>query len=137
MARRFVDLSLRELHEIFRLRNEVFVVEQACVYNDIDGRDAEAGTLHHWVAIDDDIATYARSLQDSKATRIGRVVTDPRHRGQGLGAKLMRHVVESCDGPFVLDAQTHLVPWYESLGFHVDGPGFIDDGIPHTPMRMG
>jgi len=67
--------------------------------------------------------------------RVGRVVTHPEHRGTGLAAALVRHIGEAHTGTIVLDAQSHLVPWYESLGYVVSGAEFVDDGIPHKPMR--
>jgi len=134
--RRFGELTVDQLHEIYWLRSLVFVVEQACIYNDVDGRDAEPGTTHHWLPIGDRIATYARSLDDGDGVlRVGRVVTHPEHRGTGLAAALVRHIGEAHTGTIVLDAQSHLVPWYESLGYVVSGAEFVDDGIPHKPMR--
>jgi ElaA protein len=134
--RRFRELTVDQLHEIYHLRAVVFVVEQACIYNDIDGRDAERATLHHWVERHGRIASYARSLDDGDGVRrVGRVVTHPDHRGHGLAADLVRHIGRGHAGPLVLDAQSHLAEWYEALGYRVDGPEFIDDGIPHKPMR--
>lgn len=136
-SRTFGELSTRELHDILALRSEVFVVEQQCVYLDIDGRDTESGTRHHWIDDAGRMTAYARTLAEPFGeTRIGRVVTRPHNRGEGLARLLMEHLVDVVSGPIVLDAQSYLVPWYESLAFAVTGPEFDDDGIPHVPMRL-
>jgi ElaA protein len=138
ITRSFDQLSTRELHAILELRNRVFVVEQDCVYNDIDGRDIEPTTRHLWISLDGRVAAYARQLRDDDGTiRIGRVVTNVADRGSGLARDLVSSVVESSDAPIVLDAQTHLAGWYETFGFEVDGEEFIEDGIPHITMRKG
>ena len=134
----FGEMSVRDLHDIRHLRSVVFVVEQDCVYNDVDGRDAEAGTVHHWIRVDGVLAAYARLLDDGAGVgQIGRVVTHADHRSCGHAARLISHIVDTHDGPLALDAQSHLVSWYERLGFSSAGPEFVEDGIPHTPMRRG
>ena len=136
-SRAFSELTPLELHEILRLRGDVFVVEQQCVYPDIDGRDTEPTTTHHWIERDGSIAVYARTLADGDGiTRIGRVVTAPQFRGNGLAARLVAHLSDAIDGRIVLDAQRYLVGWYEQLGFVVAGPEFVEDGIPHVPMSL-
>ncbi len=135
-SKRFGDLTPLELHEILKLRSEVFVVEQNCVYLDVDGRDVEPDTGHHWVSRSGRMVAYARTLAEPGGEiRIGRVVTHPAHRGEGLARVLMEHLIEFSSGPLVLDAQSYLVAWYESLHFSATGPEFDDDGIPHVPMR--
>lgn len=136
-SRTFGELSVEELHDILALRSEVFVVEQECVYLDVDGRDTEPGTGHHWLERDGRISAYARTLAEPDGrTRIGRVVTHPDERGTGRARLLMEHLLTAIPGSLVLDAQTYLVRWYESLEFEVAGPEFDDDGIPHVPMRL-
>ena len=135
ISRRFVELSAQELHDVLRLRSDVFVVEQACVYPDVDGRDAEPGTVHHWVERDGAIAAYLRVLRDDGCARIGRVVTAPEARGHGLAARLVADVAAGIEGELVLDAQTYLTDWYRQLGFEATGDEFVEDGIPHVPMR--
>ncbi len=127
---------------------DVFVVEQQCPYPELDGRDLEPGAEHRWVQ--GDVATDAatsgpgpwvlaclRVLRDPDgAVRVGRVVTSPSARGRGLSGALMDQVVVDHGGAaIVLDAQTHLAHWYARWGFEPDGPGFVEDGIPHVPMR--
>jgi ElaA protein len=127
-----------DLYAALRLRAAVFVVEQACAYLDPDGRDLESGTTHLWLATPDGtVAAYLRVLTEpAGGHRIGRVVTDPAHRGHRLAAQLVDHALALVDGPVVLDAQSHLVHVYARHGFEPDGPEFLDDGIPHTPMRL-
>lgn len=137
----FAELTARELHDILALRSQVFIVEQTCVYNDIDGRDTDTSTAHVWFEQDGEIAAYLRQLDDGDGvTRIGRVVTSPDHRGQTLAGQLVAHVVAEVgarqSGPIVLDAQAHLADWYAQFGFARAGEEFIEDGIPHVPMRM-
>lgn len=141
-SKRFAELSTHELYELLRLRCDVFVVEQACPYQDLDGRDTEAGTVHHWIADAGTagdrpvIAAYLRALSEADgSTRIGRVVTAPAARGRGLAALLVQHVGDSVTGTIVLDAQSHLADWYRRIGYAVDGDEFVEDGIPHIPMR--
>lgn len=129
----FAELSTAELYEILRLRSDVFVVEQECAYPDLDGRDREPATRHVWIG--DGVDAYLRVLVDADGLRIGRVVTRPTARSGGLAAQLVEHVLATTTGPWVLDAQSRLVSWYERFGFAVDGPEFLEDGIAHTPMR--
>lgn len=141
ISRRFDELSAREFHDIARLRGDVFVVEQDCAYADLDGRDLEPATEHHWLAGEDDdgdgpIVCYARSLAEHDGTvRIGRVVTARSVRGRGLAGALIAALLDRFDGStIVLDAQSHLADWYAGFGFDVVGDEFLEDGIPHVPM---
>lgn len=122
------------------LRSDVFVVEQACAYADPDERDADPGTRHVWLAPEGrptEVAAYLRVLvEPAGGWRVGRVVTAPAWRGSGLAARLVGHVLAARQGPVVLDAQAHLQGWYERLGFAVAGAPFVEDGIPHVPMRL-
>lgn len=133
------EIGVPTLYALLRLRVDVFVVEQACPYPELDGRDLEVGTRHVWLAPPGDptdVASYLRLLPAPDGVRrIGRVVTAPAHRGKGLGAELVRWVLAAHPGPWVLDAQAHLEGFYAALGFAVSGPGFVEDGIPHVPLR--
>jgi ElaA protein len=134
--RSFAELGAPELLGLLRLRVDVFVVEQRCAYAEIDGRDDEPATRHVWWAEPDGPpVSYVRLLDDGAQRRIGRVVTAPHRRGEGLAAALVRHLLATSDGPWVLHAQSHLAAWYGDLGFGVTGPEFVEDGIPHVPMR--
>ncbi|WP_290866729.1 GNAT family N-acetyltransferase [Hamadaea sp.] len=134
---RFAELDAATLYRLLKLRVDVFVVEQECAYPELDGRDPEPGTRHVWAADDaGDILAYLRILDDGDELRIGRVVTSPKARGRGLGGRLMERALEIVgDRPSVLDAQSHLSRFYERFGYASAGPEFVEDGIPHTPMR--
>lgn len=134
-------LDARTLYAILRLRVDVFVVEQAAAYADLDGRDLEPGTELHWAADRPDVVATLRLLRDPDgALRIGRVATSARVRSLGVASELMRRALARCTeldpaAPVVLDAQSHLAGWYGRFGFVVDGEEFDEDGIPHVPMR--
>jgi ElaA protein len=132
------DLDPATLYRILALRVDVFVVEQQCVYRELDGRDLEPSTQQLWIA-DDDHAVRAtlRLLTDADGrARIGRVATAVQARGQGLAAQLVNRAVElAADREIVLDAQSQLADWYARFGFERTGADFLDDGILHTPMR--
>jgi ElaA protein len=132
------EIGAADLYAALRLRAQVFVVEQACAYLDPDGRDLEPGTTHLWLAAGDGaLAAYVRLLTEpTGGHRIGRVVTDPTRRGAALAGRLIDHALTLVRPPVVLDAQSHLVHVYARHGFVPDGPDFIEDGIPHTPMRL-
>ena len=131
------EIELATLYEILRLRAQVFVVEQACAYLDPDGSDLLPTTVHWWWEDDDGaIDAYLRVIDDSLGRRIGRVVTAESARHKGRAAALIDSAIAEIDAPCVLDAQSYLVGWYERVGFEVTGPEYIEDGIPHTPMRL-
>lgn len=132
------ELTAARLYAVLRLRCEVFVIEQDCKYLDPDGRDLEASTTHLWFeAGRGDIASYLRLLgEPGGGHRIGRVLTPRHHRGHGLAGRLLVAALELAGRPVVLNAQSHLVSMYERHGFVVDGDEFLEDEIPHTPMRL-
>ena len=134
---RFAELTPFEVYGLCRLRVDVFVVEQRCPYPELDGRDTEPGTRHLWLADAAGPTAYLRLLvEPDGGHRIGRVCTRGDVRGRGLAAGLVADAVTLADaGPVDLDAQSHLQRWYERLEFTVSGPEFVEDGIPHVPMR--
>lgn len=135
-ALRFADLDARTAHDLFRLRQQVFVVEQGDPYDDLDGRDTESGTVHVLLEEDGRLVGIARVLDDGDRWRIGRVALAPEARGRGLSGPLMDACLAVCHGrEVVLAAQTPLASWYGGFGFEVDGPEFLDGSIPHVPMR--
>ncbi|MDG4837496.1 GNAT family N-acetyltransferase [Micromonospora sp. WMMD967] len=135
----FADLDTRTFHDLLKLRIDVFVVEQNCPYPELDGRDVEPGTRHLWLTDGGAPLAYLRILADPDGTaRIGRVVVAPEARGGGYAGRLMTAALEAVgDRPSVLEAQSHLVGFYGRHGFTVSGPEYVEDGIPHTPMRRG
>jgi predicted GNAT family N-acyltransferase len=131
----FAELTPFEVYALCRLRVDVFVVEQACPYPELDGRDTEPTTVHLWLESDGDVAATIRVLDDGATRAIGRVATAAGFRGRGLAARLMAEGIALCEGfPITLGAQAHLQAWYEQFGFRVSGPGYVEDGIPHVPM---
>jgi ElaA protein len=134
----FRDLDVTTLYAILKLRVDVFVVEQKCPYPELDGRDDEPGTRHVWLARDDEILAYLRILDDGGTERIGRVATAPRGRGDGRASRLMEHALAVIGNrPSTLEAQAHLAGFYRRFGYTEAGPGYVEDGIPHVPMRRG
>jgi ElaA protein len=131
----FRNLDTTTLYGILKLRADVFVVEQDCVYPDLDGRDTEPGTRHLWVERNGNIRAYLRILSNGAEERIGRVVTAPDARGNGLAGRLIAEaLIVIGNRPTVLHAQAHLKDYYARFGFEQTGPEFMEDGIPHVPM---
>lgn len=130
------DLSTRLLHDVLALRNRVFVVEQACAYQDVDGLDLGEG-VRHVVALDGErLVACARVLP---GPRIGRVAVAPEARGLQLGRRLMERALAVCEerwpgAPVTVSAQAHLRGFYGSLGFEAVGEEYDEDGIPHVDM---
>lgn len=141
--KRFNGLSTKELYELLQLRSEVFVVEQNCVYQDIDGKDDIA--WHVLGKNDDRLAAYLRIFEPGdyfKGASIGRVVVAETSRKKGYAKNIMEaamaHIFESLsEKKIILSAQTYLIPFYEDLGFKTEGEGYLEDGIPHTKMVYG
>lgn len=134
------ELPRAALYGILRLRAEVFVVEQQCVFVDPDGRDLEPGVVHVWATGNDDdtdVVGCARLLpMHPTGTHIGRVVTSQRHRNTRLGKRLMLEALRLGTPPYEIKAQSRLCDWYGQFGFEPSGEEFMDDGILHTPMRI-
>ncbi|WP_075014832.1 GNAT family N-acetyltransferase [Geodermatophilus obscurus] len=133
---RFAELTPFEVYALCRLRVDVFVVEQECPYPELDGRDVEPATWHLWFDDGGDVLATIRVLDDGATRAIGRVATAAGARGRGLAARLVEAGIALCEGvPVTLGAQAHLQGWYERFGFRLSGPGYVEDGIPHVPMR--
>ncbi len=134
------DLDAPALYELLKLRVEVFVVEQACPYPELDGRDLLAETRHFWLETPDgEVICTLRLMEEhaggAKAFRIGRLCTKRGARGHGHTTRLLRAALaEVGDYPCRIDAQTYLADMYAQHGFVRDGDDFVDDGIPHVPM---
>ncbi|MFC9896155.1 GNAT family N-acetyltransferase [Nocardia sp. NPDC127579] len=136
------DLDTATLYQLLKLRVEVFVVEQKCAYPELDGLDLLPETRHFWLDDEGDVVATARLCEEHadgvKSFRIGRVCTEKAARGHGYSIRLVKAAVaEAGSATIRLSAQSYLVDMYAKLGFKVDGEEFIDDGIPHVPMRKG
>ena len=137
------DLDAATLYELLKLRVEVFVVEQACPYPELDGVDLLAETRHFWLEDSDgEVISTLRLMEEHpgghKGFRIGRVCTKRAYRGHGHTARLMQAALaEVGDYPCRINAQTYLEDMYARHGFVRDGEEFLDDGIPHVPMIRG
>ena len=137
------DLGKEQLYAILRLRNEVFVVEQKCIYQDIDGQDLLGDTHHLMAWKDDELVAYLRLLDpDTQGgdVVVGRVIVAPAARGTGLGHRLMLEALKQIDDiwpdtPIFLCAQAHLQGYYARYGFVVAGEEYLEDDIPHIGMR--
>ena len=129
------NLDVVTLHEILRLRQDVFVVEQGCAYPDIDGRDLEPGTVQFWAGQGSVDATLRLLREPDGTERIGRVATARASRGQGLAAQLIEAAIAETRSPSIaIDAQAHLEQWYGRFGFVRSGEDFVEDGITHLPI---
>ncbi|AOW92402.1 GNAT family N-acetyltransferase [Rhodococcus sp. WMMA185] len=137
-----LDLDTETLYRLLELRVEVFVVEQACPYPELDGRDLLAPTRHFWLEQDGRVVCSLRLLEeheDGKTWfRIGRVCTANDARGQGHATRLLSAALaEVGDALCRIDAQNHLEDMYARHGFKQDGEWFVEDGILHVPMCRG
>jgi len=132
----FAALGPLTAYSLWKLRQDVFVVEQDCPYPDLDGRDLAPETRHVVMEDDDGVVLgCARVLDDGDEWRIGRVALHRTARGQGWADRIMQAALSVCpDRDVVLDAQSPLTGWYAGFGFEVCGPEFLDDGIAHLPM---
>jgi ElaA protein len=139
--KRFEALSASELYEVLQLRSEVFVVEQNCVYQDIDGKDRKA--LHLIGEYDSKIVGYARLFQSGdyfKQASVGRVVIDAGCRDKKWGHDLMREAIAGIlehfgESRITISAQLYLKRFYEQHGFAAVGETYLEDGIPHIEMH--
>ncbi|HCB04348.1 MAG TPA: GNAT family N-acetyltransferase [Nocardioides sp.] len=134
----FASLDPLTAYSLWKLRQDVFVVEQEAAYPDLDGRDLDPATRHVVMENDDGVVLgCARVLDDGQEWRIGRVALHRTVRGQGWADQIMQAALQVCpDRDVVLDAQSPLAGWYGTYGFVVTGLEFLDDGIPHLPMRL-
>ncbi|WP_214826384.1 GNAT family N-acetyltransferase [Exiguobacterium algae] len=129
----FQELTTHELYRLLALRTEVFVVEQNCPYQEVDGKDLTAD--HYWIEADDEVVATLRVLKTQQPIAIGRVVTKPGHRGNGYSRRLMEEAVKDFGSKTLyLQAQTYVEPFYESFGFKRTSDVYEEDGIPHVDM---
>ncbi|MDN3204590.1 GNAT family N-acetyltransferase [Algoriphagus sediminis] len=136
----FDELTVHELYELLRLRAEVFVVEQDCVYQDLDNKDQQS--IHVLMYKENKLVGCSRLVPPGlsyKEISIGRVITSEKVRGTGLGRELMKVSIQACHEKFGpknirLSAQVYAKAFYASLGFQEEGEPYDEDGIPHISM---
>jgi ElaA protein len=136
----FEELLPEELYQLLRLRSEVFVVEQNCVFLDLDNKDQHSLHVMGW--IDNNLAVYVRILPPGLAyaePSIGRVVSSPIYRRTGAGRILMEKAIQLTTTLYVgenirIGAQLYLKDFYASLGFERQGDVYLEDGIDHIEM---
>ena len=136
----FSELDKEELYQILRLRSEVFVVEQDCVYQDIDNKDQKA--IHLFYKEEEEIIGYTRIFKKGdyyENPSIGRVVVSKNKRGKDLGKEIMlesmKYIKNNIKGEKIeLSAQVYLDNFYKDLGFYSKGEEYLEDGIPHQRM---
>ncbi|MGM0933661.1 MAG: GNAT family N-acetyltransferase [Bacteroidota bacterium] len=140
LIKTFEELSINELYQILQLRSEVFVVEQDCVYQDIDGKDQKA--LHILGYKDDVLVAYTRCFEQGfyfEEAAIGRVIVKENYRKFGYGHEILEASIKAIEERYKttrikLSAQQYLIDFYESHGFNTTGEGYLEDGIPHIAM---
>lgn len=141
-CKKFLELSVEELYKILQLRNEVFVVEQNCAYQDCDGKDINSWHVTGWDG--DVLIAYSRILPPGlsypDAASIGRVLTSPLARKQKSGKQLMMYSLKNLynlfgDAKVTIGAQLYLKRFYESFQFIQSGSMYLEDGIEHIPME--
>jgi len=136
----FSELSVEDLYKILHLRNEVFIIEQNCIYSDTDFKDQHCHHLMFFNA--SNLMAYARIVPPGisfKEASIGRVITHSGARGTGLGKILMRTALDECrkiygNVPVRIGAQCYATNFYSALGFVESGQEYVEDGIPHIEM---
>jgi ElaA protein len=141
----FGQMPQQLLYRMLAFRESIFVVEQACPYQELDGRDESAWHLlgqrsGHVVACLRVLLPPGSNPAGSRRYRIGRVAVDETERGKGLGRDMLlmaeeRIAATDAGAEVVLDAQTYLLPFYQTLGYTINGAEFLEDGIPHQPMN--
>lgn len=143
ICKHHTDLSKDELYAVLALRTQVFVVEQRCPYQEVDGLDLLGDTCHLLAERDGELVAYLRLLDPQRHAGdvvIGRVVTAASARGSGLGHELMERALQACAErwpglPVYLSAQAHLQRYYGRYGFASVTEIYLEDDIPHIGMR--
>jgi ElaA protein len=142
ILKKFTDLTAAELYAVTQLRNEVFVVEQNCVYQDADDNDQPSLHFMGWDGAI--LVAYTRIIPPGitfEQASIGRVVTSPKYRGTGAGRQLMELSISNTFSQFKcaeikIGAQLYLKKFYESLGFEQCSDEYLEDNIPHIKMLL-
>lgn len=132
------ELNYLEIYHLFKLRTDVFVVEQNCAYPEIDEHDLVC--LHGFKLNEaHDIIACFRIIHYPDYTKIGRVIVTPSYRGLSIGDELLEVAISACqsDLPIIVEAQAHLTHYYQKHGFEIISDVFLEDGIPHVKMQRG
>lgn len=140
----FSKLSGDNLYRLLQLRSEVFVVEQTCIYQDLDGKDTHPSALHLLAFKQSQLLAYARILPSglSYATpSIGRIVVNPSFRGANMGRLVIKEAIVKTkqtwpNKKITIGAQAHLVNLYREFGFECISDEYLEDGIPHIDMQL-
>lgn len=137
----FSDFNIQELYKVLQLRTAVFVVEQDCVYQDMDGKDQKA--IHILGYQNEHLVAYTRVFQPGdyfELSSIGRVVVSPLYRGKSYGKEIMEASIAFAKAesyPSIkISAQCYLDKFYKELGFKDTGERYLEDGIPHQAMVL-
>lgn len=135
----FDNLTNRELHAIYKLRTQVFVVEQNCPYQEVD--DTDLNCQHLFQMDNERLTAYARLITDSDCVRIGRILVHINYRKSGLGKALVREAIDVLQAeyprlPIHISAQAYLKQFYESFGFQEQSDVYLEDDIPHIDMVL-
>ena len=141
VTKTFAELTVDELYDVLKLRSEVFVVEQKCIFLDIDNNDRKAFHTIGFIG-DEVVATtrlFEKDIMYDGYQSIGRVVSASKHRGLGIGKALMQYSISECErlfgkGPIKIGAQLYLKKFYSEQGFEQSGDVYLEDDIDHIPM---
>lgn len=141
ILRHFNDLTVHELYDLLQLREEVFQIEQNCLYKDIDDKDKEC--YHLLLYKETELIAYSRMVPEGISydgyVSIGRVASKTKYRKEGFGRLLMKETMQQLqnlfpDSPIKISAQKYLQKFYESYGFTAEGEWYMEDDIPHIAM---
>ncbi|WP_188456103.1 GNAT family N-acetyltransferase [Virgibacillus oceani] len=138
----FQEFSADELYQIIKARVDVFVVEQACPYYELDNHDQRS--IHYYLKVDNEIAAYVRIVpKESKypEVSIGRVLVSEKFRGQGYAKEIMQRAIEYIfeewnENKIKIQAQEYLKKFYSSFGFRQISDSYLEDNIPHIDMIL-
>ena len=135
----FAELSVYQLQQIYQLRVAVFVVEQACAYQEVDEIDVNA--QHVWLEENGQIVAYLRIYQSAASLHLGRVLVKATHRKQGLAKELLGQTLtliqqQQASTKVQIAAQSYLLSFYQSFGFQEVSTPYLEDGIEHIDMQL-
>ena len=142
VVKRFNELSVEEIYQILKVRADVFIIEQKCIYKDIDGKDEKA--MHVMGKNNNEIIAYTIILDSGECydfPSISRVVVNKKNRGEERGKEIMKETIkyiveELKEKTIVLAAQKYLEKFYRELGFIAEGEEYLEDEIPHQKMIL-